>query len=338
MRYSSAKQIIVSTLTRAPKQPVFLIGEPGVAKTSLCFDIGKKFNIPEKRTLLFRPSLRDPVDLMGAPDFLTTPEGTRTTVWASPEELYNFRKGTGPGLIIWDELPQAITQMQNAIAGALLDRVLGPLRIDDQVMQIATGNRTSDKAGANRIVSQLGNRVKFIDLEANIDDFCKWALGADIDPLLVAFLRLRPDMLQDFEADRRSNPTCRSWEMVSDSCDPALPKELFFTDVMGLVGEAAAVEYTAFRDMAARMPNIDAILLNPQGIEVPAEPAVLFACASALAYRASTDNFASLMKFMTRAPIEFSTMFVNDALQRHPKITSTKAFTDWAIENGEVFA
>lgn len=337
MRYKSAKQIILSTLRRDVGQAVFLMGQPGAAKTSLCFDVAKELGLPPHRVLLFRPSLRDPVDLMGAPRIVERGDNSSTTLWCTPDELYEFREGTGPGLIIWDELPQGVTQMQNAIAGALLDKAVGPLKIDPQVAQIATGNRTVDKAGANKVVGQLSNRVKYVEMEAHIDDFSEFALNNDIDPMVVAFLRLRPDMLQDYQPDRRSNPTCRSWEMVSKSCDPELPAELFFADVSGLVGEAAAVEYTAFRTLAAKMPSIDRIQIDPEGTPVPDEPAVLFACAAALAYRCTGDNFSSLMKFMQRAPVEFSTMFVSDTIKRHPEVASTKSFTQWALDNQDFF-
>jgi hypothetical protein len=332
MRITHAEKIIRSTIAKNPNQSLFLMGPPGVAKTSICFTLAASLNIPKERVLLFRPSLRDPVDLMGTPR-----NDGNVTRWTPPEEFWNFRVGTGPGLIIWDELPQGITAMQNAAAGALLDKQIGPLTLDPQVIQIATGNRTSDKAGANRLVSQLSNRVKFVDVDAHLDDWCSWAYGANVDPMVIAFLRLRPNFLHDFEPDRRSNPTPRTWEMVSRSCDHDLSRDLYFADVSGLIGEAAAAEYVGFRDMASKMPNIDWIMTQPDKAEVPSEPGVMYAVCAALASRATDQNFDRVMTYLHRLPVEFSTMAVKDSIIRSPKIKSSRAFTEWAVKNASVF-
>lgn len=332
MRYQNAKEIIISTLRRTPGQPLLLMGAPGTAKTSLAFDVAKELHLSASRVLLIRPSLRDPVDLLGLP---TVSDGVAS--FAPPADLYAFREGTGPGLIIWDELPQAVPMMQNAIAGALLDKVLGNLRLDPAVSQIATGNRTQDKAGAGRIMSQLGNRVKTLNIEAHLDDWCRWAITAGIDPLLIAFLRLRPDLLHDFNPDRVSNSTPRSWEQVSMSCEPAAPRDIFYWDVAGLVGEGAAAEYVGFRDLAASMPSVDGILLNPEHAEVPSQPAVLFAVATALAQRATKDNLGALVTYTARLPAEFGVLFMQDAYRRSPEIKGCRAFVAWAATNSDVF-
>lgn len=269
---------------------------------------------------------------MGVPSVRDT-----STTWNTPAELAAFREGTGPGLILWDELPQAVTQMQNAIAGALLDWELGPLKLDRRVVQLATGNRTKDKAGANRVVSQLGNRVMHLELEAHLDDWCKWAFANAIDPLIIAFVRLRPALLHDFDPDRLSNATPRSWEMVSRSCDASLPRDAYFLACSGLLGEGAAAEYVGFRDLAAKMPNIDNIMMQPSKAEIPEEPGVLYAVSTALAARATKDNFDRIMQYLERMPPEFGTMAVKDIITREASVTSSAAFTKWAVANSHIF-
>jgi len=334
MRITQAAKLITSTIAKNPSQAIFLMGPPGVAKTSICYQVAAELGIPADRVLLFRPSLRDPVDLLGVP---AVNHDTHTTAFNPPEEFHNFRVGTGRGLIIWDELPQGIPQMQNAAAGALLDKCIGALHLDPEVIQIATGNRTSDKAGANRLVSQLSNRVKFIDVDAHLDDWCAWAYQNSVDPLSIAFLRLRPNFLHDFDPDRRSNPTPRTWEMVSKSCDVDLSRDLYFADVSGLIGEAAAAEYVGFRDMASKMPSIDGIMMQPATSEVPKEPGVLYAVCAALASRANGNNFDRVMEYLHRLPVEFSTMAVKDSIIKEPKIKHSRSFTEWAIKNASVF-
>ena len=71
------------------------------------------------------------------------------------------------------------------------------------------------KAGAGRVVSQLGNRLCHLEMEAHLDDWCEWALASGLDVTTISFLRFKPNLLSDFEADRFSNPTPRSWEAVA---------------------------------------------------------------------------------------------------------------------------
>ena len=265
---------------------------------------------------------------MGVP---STDEGM--TSFCPPSELAQFVNGTGPGLILWDELAQANTMMQNAIGGALLDRVLGSLEFDPEVRMIATGNRTKDKAGANRIVSQLANRVMHVEMEVGLDDWCEWALRHSVDPLVVAFIRLRPDLLSEFDPDRFSNPTPRTWEMVA-RLPGSLDNSLRMFASSGLVGEAAAAEYMGFRDLAATMPSIDGILLDADKAPVPDNPGVLYAVSTALAARATKDNLDRVITYVTRLPLEFSTTTVKDILTRDNKLFSHPSMTQWLVKHG----
>lgn len=261
-----------------------------------------------------------------------------TTFWASPEEFYRFREGTGPGMIIWDELPQGVTQMQNAIAGCIYDRVLGPLEIDSKVIQIATGNSPKDKAGANRIVSQLGNRVLFYTIYPHIEDWCDWALANDINPTLIAFLREHPDILHDFQPDRLSNPTCRSWEAVSRSISEDMDDDVIFSTASGLVGEGAAVKYAGYKKLVGKIPTFDQVMLDPNKTFVPTEPSACFATAITLAIRCTDESYTTLTKYMSRLPVEYTTVFMKDAIRKNNKLVSTPAFIRWAQENKQVFS
>lgn len=63
MRMQTATKIIVSTLTRNPNQAIYVSGAPGLGKTAMAYDVSQALGLPKERVLLFRPSLRDPVDL-----------------------------------------------------------------------------------------------------------------------------------------------------------------------------------------------------------------------------------------------------------------------------------
>lgn len=336
MKYTDVKTCIVSTLRKNLKQATTLAGPPGVAKSACARDIVREIypDLPEDRVLELHVPTAEPSDFRGLPDINA---GEPFTVWRPAEEIYRFRKGTGPGAIIYDDRGQATVQVKNVIARLLLDRKLDSVVLDDQVIQISTTNRTEDKAGSNRDPSQLSNREAGYEMEAHLDDWCAWALTNDIDPLLIAFVRLRPNLLHDFDPNRPRNPTPRSLEMVSRSCDPALPRGLYMQQVAALCGEGFAAEYVGTRDLMSKMPNIDGILMAPDKAEVPTEPAVQYAVVTALAMRASKDNFDRIMKYADRMPLEMSTVLVKDAIMRDKAVMGSKAFTQWATTNASVF-
>lgn len=328
MRYADCRSICTAIFSNTPQQTIYISGAPGMGKTAMAYNIAEDLGMTPEQVVIFRPSLRDPVDLMGVPAVKNN-----QTHWNPPEELQRMAKGRW--LLVIDELPQAVTMMQNALGGLILDRFVGDLKLSPDVMIMATGNRTIDKAGAGRVLSQVANRVMHLELEVHLDDWCEWALDAGIDMLTISFLRFRPALLHDFLPDRFSNPTPRSWEMVGRL--PPLPQKLMYYALSGLVGEGAAAEYEGFRRVADDMPDIDMIMMAPDKVEVPTDPAALYAVCGMLARKASTDSFGRLCTYFQRMPDEFQAMVVNDAVHREPAIKHTEAFIRWAVANAKVF-
>lgn len=333
MRYTDIRASVKSLFAATNKTPIYLEGAPGLGKTSIAFDVATDLGIPAEAVFIFRPSLHDPVDLMGVPHV-----EDKVTHWASPSFLMNVNAAAekfGKALLVWDEMPQSVVMMQNAIAGLLLDREVGEFKLHPGVFQMATGNRTKDKAGANRVVSQLANRVMRLEMEPHLDDWCEWALDNGRDITLISFMRFRPGLLCDFNPDNFSNPTPRAWDKVSE-VPTSLPDHIYHGMLSGLVGEGPAAEYIGFRRIADALPNIDVCLLDPKGCSMPEDPAALYAFTGALAAKASKDNFDSITTLADRMPPEFSVLVIKDSIRMTPGVSNTKAFTQWAVKNKNV--
>jgi hypothetical protein len=328
MRYSNIKTSIVEQF-KAPggnKVVPFILGAPGGGKSACARDIVAELGV--ETVVEFTASLRDPVDVLGTPN--NTGEYTR---WVPPEEFYNLRHGRAA--LILEELSDAPIPMQNALCGVIYDRRAGNLQLSPDLFIIATGNRTEDKSGANRITSKLANRTRRFDFQENIDDWTEWALDNDMDPVLIQFLRFRPGLLSDFDANRFANPTPRAWERVN-LIPASLDSGLFFDNVSGEVGEGAAAEYTGFRRIYMSLPDVDSILLDPAGADVPQDPATLYALTGALARKSTKDNFDRVSKYLSRMSPEFNVMATKDAIKLQPTIKHSRAFVEWASKNAEV--
>ena len=86
-----------------------------------------------------------------------------------------------------------------------------------------------------------------------------------------------------------------------------------------------------------KMPSVDVIRLHPDKTEVPEEPAVRYAVATALSMTTEPEAFQRDMLYVDRMPKEFQMVYVTDALRLHPTLQATKPFIDWAIANKDIF-
>ena len=324
--------VATQILRKSPTAVPFFKGKPGMGKSDACVQIGHNLDITEDRILIVHVNNHDVVDFTGVPS--VTDGQTR---FNPTEMFYKFREGTGAGLIVLEELPQSSTHHQTWAAGFLLERTTPSFKLDKDVRFLVTGNRVEDRAGAKQLLTHLSNRMYEFEMETSLDDWCEWAMENGVDSRGIAFLRLRPQLLNDFDANRSVNPTQRAWTQLFLEVPQDLPTNHYMMACTAKVGEGAAAEWCAARDLMDKMPSVDSIRLAPDKVEIPTEPAVMFAVATALSMTTVPDAFERDMKYIGRMNKEFQMVYVTDALRLHPKLQQTKPFIDWAIANKDIF-
>jgi hypothetical protein len=306
----------------------FLWGKPGIGKTAIVRKVAKRMKLP---VIEVRAAERDPVDLRGIP-FVR--DGR--THWALPNEFPT----DGAGILFFDEFCQAPQSVQNVFS-RLLDRAEDGYRLPDGYRMIGASNRMEDRAGTTQMPTQLRNRLIHLHVEADLGTWETWAIGADIRPEIIAFHRLRcatgNQLLQAFDRNAFSFPTCRSWAYVSQQMDAQPDPEVEMSVYAGAVGFAAATEFTGFLRIWREMPDIGGILLSPMTARVPASPSALYAVATALATRASDTTIGPIIQYLDRIEQqEFAVVCIKDAKLRTPAITTTKPYIAWAVKHQEV--
>jgi hypothetical protein len=186
------------------------------------------------------------------------------------------------------------------------------------------------------VLSHLRNRETAYELETHLDDWTSWAINNNVKSEVVSFIRFRPNLLHDFDPQRDQNATPRAWvEGVSNVLGTVSP-EAEYESFKGAVGEGAAAEFVGFMRIFRKLPNPDAILLNPTTSDVPHDPATLYALSGALAQRATESNFERVCTYSERMPPEFSVLTVSYAARRNPDLANTQAFTKWSINHQNV--
>ncbi len=311
----------------AIRQPVFLWGPPGIGKSQVVRQTADRAGL---QLIDLRAILLDPVDLRGLPRI--TGEGSAE--WCTPA----FFPRKGRGLLFLDELNAAPPLVQASCYQLVLDRRLGEYELPQGWTVIAAGNRESDRAVAHRMPSALANRFVHIDFTVEFDPWLLWAEANGISSKIIAFLRFRPSLLHDFDPERsgRAFPSPRSWEFASrllqQQPDPSILGDL----LTGTVGPAAAAELTAFLEIRQSLPSVEDILNAPHTLEIPSDPAVLFALCEMAGRAAEPDRTRPLLDFAGRLPDEFSVLLVREAVRTCREIAESDEFARWAERHAEV--
>ena len=308
------------------KRPAFVTSNPGMGKSQIMAQTAARLGYDFYDVRL---SGRDPVDVMGLPRI----EGD-VTKWCAPALLP--KKGPRPSVLFLDEMNRASQMVLNVGLQLVLDGRVGDYVLPADCVVMAAGNPESDP-GVTRMSSAMKLRFIHLDLEVSNDDWCQWAVGAGLEPVVIGFLRFRPELLHAFDAKARVSPNPRAWQFVSDivrqNPNARIAHELF----VGVLGEAAAIEFSGFRRLYSELPQIDAILLEPHKTKVPADSCTLYAVAAALARRASANNFGRILTYLERMPVEYNVLAVKMAAGRqNGQLTSTPEFTKWAVAHSDV--
>ena len=303
-----------------------LWSNPGMGKSKIMKQTAQRMG---RKLFDLRLTGRDVVDFIGLP---YVEKGV--TNFARPKLLPTAKDG--PCILFLDEINRANQMMLNAALQMVLDHRIGEHELPTECVVMAAGNPETDP-GVIRMSGAMKLRFVHLDLEADRDDWMDWAIGANIDPSVIAFHRFRDDLLHVYDAKARTSPNPRGWEFVSDLCrenpDTRFEKALFD----GILGEAVSVEFCGFRELYRSLPQIDSILLEPSKTPVPDAPNVRFAVAAALSRRASAQNFGRVLTYLERLPVEFNVLAVKMALGRaNGELSATPEFTRWAVKHKDV--
>lgn len=329
MKPTELKKLIESRFKSGMKRPLHIESSPGLGKTQIPSQVATELGVGFK---VIHAPLLQPEDY----GFPVIGADRKSVSFVVSTDKFPIEGADCPesGIFLIDELPQADISAQKILANLIQEREIHGKKLKKDWTIVTTGNRVSDRSGANRLLSHLRNRLTTVELEASLDDWTNWALSSGVKPEVVAFCRFRPTLLNSFDAQTEINPTPRAWTEGVSVALGVVDSFLEFTVFKGDVGEGAAAEFCGFLKTYRNLPSPDAILMNPKGAEVPKDGATQYAICGALAHRATETNFIRLIEYISRLPAEFSILFVRDAMKLCPKIQTTTEFIQWASKDG----
>jgi hypothetical protein len=250
-----------------------LWGTRGVGKSSIVRQIAEHFGVP---LVDLRLTTIEPVDIRGA---IYADDTLGKTVWFPPEFLPAADQPAG--ILFLDELTAADQRLQISAYSLILDRRVGNYRLPDGWQVIAAGNASYHGAVSHEMGTALADRMFHFNVQTVIDAFLSHALEQGFAPEVMAYLKIRPDKLDDTQAqlaaDHLVGASPRGWEDISDVLKSDLSESAKRTFVQGRIGAANAAEFfgvlreiqagaDVMRLLACR-PGAETAALLPTGID-----------------------------------------------------------------------
>lgn len=215
-----------------------LWGSRGVGKSSVVRQVAAHFGVP---LVDLRLTTIEPVDIRGA---IYADDTRGKTVWFPPEFLPTAEQPEG--VLFLDELTAADQRLQVSAYSLILDRSVGAYELPRGWLVIAAGNASFHGAISHDMSTALADRMFHFNVQTAIDAFLAHAAANAFAPEVMAYLRVRPDKLDDSEAqvvaEHLVGASPRGWEDVSNVLKSRLSPAAKRTFVQGRIGAANAAE------------------------------------------------------------------------------------------------
>lgn len=312
----------------------YIKGSPGLGKSAIVKQVADSLNL---QLIDVRLSQMDSSDIIGFP---TIQNGKTSFV---PPDVFpistdTIPKGKDGWLLFMDELSSASNSVQAAAYKLILDRMVGQYHLHKNVAIVAAGNKDTDKAIVNRMSTAMQSRLVHLNLMIKHKDWIEWANNNKIDHRVVSFIEFKPGLLHSFDPNHKDSTFAapRTWEFTSQIIKDKPTIDLLTTKILaGTVGEGAAREFKAFTEVFESLPKIRDIISNPTGIAINQAPDVMFAVTGLISHEVNKSNMDSLMKFMSRFPLEFQIITWISSIRRNKEIYSLPAIKDWVSKNAK---
>jgi MoxR-like ATPase len=308
---------------------VFLWGKPGIGKTDIVRQLGKK---KSRKVIEFHANLREPVDLRGIP----VPDlKTGTTRWLTPDELPQVDRDGEEGYLFCDEANTASPQMQAALFSLFLEGRIGEYWLPRGWRAIGAGNRMIDRAAAQRMPTALRNRLAHLFIAPDIDAWVAWAIKNGVAAEMIAFVKFRPELLHRMPAgDENAFPTPRSITRAAKYV--RAPAEHRMALFAAHIGDDVAGEADGFIRLYESIGSLDAIIANPDNADIPTAADIRYAVSVGLARMSTRKNFGAVIRYADRLPRESKMLLIHEATERDKLLKDTAAYSKWAVDNGDL--
>lgn len=304
--------------------PVLLHGKTGIGKSQVVRDelmpkITREFGPSVLHD--FRLSSKDIVDGTGIPD---VDKEARATYWTRP--AFIPADDGKMHVIFLDEFGHASIPMQHAVGYPLvLDRKLGEFPLPKHNRIILATNTMDDKGGDNKILKPLEGRMAHVEVLPDHKSWCAtYAVERGLDPRLIAFIRLRPELFHRMDPSNVAWPIPRKHEwldrILKQNTDLAVVEKC----AIALCGDGFASQFMAFlQNLAASLPSLRDIKANPAKCKVPQDLQHQYVVAAAIVPNIKKTDAEIWAVYLKRLAPDIASMAAHNAqkaIGNHPAL------------------
>ncbi|MEJ2150995.1 MAG: MoxR family ATPase [Chloroflexota bacterium] len=251
------KQLSEVLLNIAVVRPVFIWGPPGIGKSALVEQFAAQVGLPCVSLL---GSQLAPEDLIGVPQIIDGKSRFCPPTLIARDDPY---------CLFLDELNACSHEVQKAFYSLIHERRIGDYYLPEGSIIIGAGNRAQDSAIVRPMSSALINRMIHVHLQASHRDWMEWAYGAGIHPLVIDYIRNRPDHLW-MQPPKHEEPfsSPRAWHMLSDvlyEYGERINEHIVEVLAYGTLAPAHAGAFKAFFKQVQGNYRLEAILKGDMG-------------------------------------------------------------------------
>ena len=322
-------------------EAAIVAGPPGGGKTDITSKVAKDLG---HDLLITHPVCDEAIDYKGMPAIIDGAGGLKEGAFLPFGHLKKLIEAERPLTVLLDDVGQAHRMVQAAIMQLVLNRALNGVQVSPHVHFNLCTNRAGDRAGADAgLLEPLKSRGYIYQLKSDVHDWVKWAIkpeeegGGGMPPVLCAFMRYKPELLNDFNPTRDmvNSPNPRCWARVGRAYKAGLGTAAKYA---GAVGDGASAVWMAFERTWGKLPKIEVIVANPESAKVPEEDQldVMYATAGCVAHHATENNIDAIMKYTRRLPSEFQGSVYKDIVNRDESLNETNAMINWVSDNNSM--
>jgi hypothetical protein len=319
----------VCRMFNAGVDAIIVLGMPGCGKTSLKNPVAKGTGLAH--TFQLKMSHHEVYELAGLP----VPDHTTKLTHQYPSgDMLPPSDLTGGLLMLHDEVSDQNVPQMNVTCQMVYEQGLHNYRFPHRTKHLLTGNRVSDRSGANRIITKLGNRGGIITMVPTTEELFTHGAMNGWNPSVLAFIKMHgnekinpsdkrefaPTFFNSFDPSdpvQMQKPTfscSRSLEFLSDYCNyvdaahPNLEDGTLIGESASLVGSPTAVKFVAARKIMHTMPDVPSILKG-KPVPLPDRTDVMWSLALTLASKVDQKTVGHAFDYLDRGSPEFLSVF-----------------------------
>jgi len=340
-----AKELIKNL--RGLKLSFMLWGATGVGKSEAVRQLASEINA-ELRDI--RLCQKQPTDIGGLP---ALDHKSRQTVFYPPAFLAPCSNGKAV-ILFFDEISLAPDDTKAAVLGILEERRQGNIKLPNNWIIVAAGNRPEDLANARNLGAAANRRLLHIVIEPQLESTLAYFVKIGIAPEVLAFLKVFPQHLSGEAAARTAKheiyPRPASWEKVSRILGELREanKRMRHLAVAGIIGDSVAAEFMLLAEEVKNMKSVDELLevqrKTPSriGKYLPNTINGLYALSFAIVTRASEKTAAELLELINRFDEQtderFAGLPMRDLQTMAGSLLLDKIWKEgWKVENEKAF-